>query len=521
MLSNADDYHEFKKIKNGKLSQKEPYVFTVTAINPVGSSNPSNTSVDILPNTVPDAPVITKLENVSILKGKQCNVYFNVPSNNGGSPITSYTAIATDFNKNVFSATGTTSPINITGLTNGNSYNVSIKATNSVGDSSSNIYKSQFVPSTTPNPITNLSSVFLNDKISIKFTPPTDNGGSVITNYNIMYGLMTIATTNVINVDSSGNITSTDKNTFTVSDLSKDINGNIVFNLNSTSWLYGVGYTIYITACNSNGCSERISTSITPVKPPDNVTNISATSNEDGKSTIIFTLPSTNTPVVTDFTIVSNPENISQSIIVTNTNSIITGVSSPAKLDTVNKTVTVPFTGLTNGTSYTFTIKTTNLSGLTSSISTTTPIIPGTVPDSPQNLSATPSTNAVNLSFTVPKNNGQPITKYILRPFYTTPTSSTPICDTPVTITDTATLGLTPGSTGNYTFNTNDRTKTFDTSKFPPSTYNFTELKCSGEPYKYVSLKTIKKNIFHINWSVIIFVIIIVLYLIKRYYKRK
>ena len=55
---------------------------------------------------------------------------FSPPANDGGSPINGYTAIC---NIGGFSATGTTSPILVSGLTNGTTYNCQVSATNAFG----------------------------------------------------------------------------------------------------------------------------------------------------------------------------------------------------------------------------------------------------------------------------------------------------------------------------------------------------------------------------------------------------
>jgi len=523
-MSNPYDYYDLEEIRlSKKLNKKnrEPYVFTISATNSVGTSQVSSpTTTDVLPNIIPSSPVITKTENVALNSGRQCNVYFNTSTDNGGTPITGYTATAKDNSSGAtFTSNGQTSPINITGLTNGSSYTISMYATNSIGNSSINTYNVSFIPFTYPKTVTNLTSSFSDDKINITFTPPIDNGGYQITNYNIQYGMMTINTTNTINIDSYGTLTATDKNTFTLTNQTKDTSGNISFTLNSNSWLYGVPYPIYITSCNLAGCSGRVSTTVTPVKAPvkapGQVTNVSASSNENGKSTVVFTPPlsSLNSPI-TNITIISNPGNISQSIDIINTGGSISGVSSPATFDSTNNKITVPITGLTNGTSYTFTIIAKNFSGLTSSV-TTNSVIPATIPESPVNLTASSDTGSVKLSFKVPSNNGQNITSYILRPYYTTIDPSgkkIATCDKPITITDANILNSTAGTTVNYNYTTNDR-KTFDTTAVTPSTTTFPN--CYTEPYSYMPLKKIKNKKSNCCWFVfLLFVIICFLYYI-------
>jgi len=60
------------------------------------------------------------------------SVAFTAPASDGGSPITGYTVTSSPGN---FTATGATSPINVTGLTNGTAYTFTVVATNAVGNS--------------------------------------------------------------------------------------------------------------------------------------------------------------------------------------------------------------------------------------------------------------------------------------------------------------------------------------------------------------------------------------------------
>jgi hypothetical protein len=88
--------------------------------------------------TIPDPPT-----DVFATKGEtQATIEFVPPTNNGGSPITSYTVTS---NPGGIVASGSSSPIIVTGLTNGIEYTFTVVATNSAGDS---------VPSLVSNPIT-------------------------------------------------------------------------------------------------------------------------------------------------------------------------------------------------------------------------------------------------------------------------------------------------------------------------------------------------------------------------------
>jgi len=112
------------------LTNGTSYTFTVTAHNSEGTSLPSNVSTAVTPMTVPSAPIIgTTTED-----GGTVTINFT-PPNDGGSPITVYTATSssTDVTLPVKTGTSTTSPIKVSGLTYDKPYTFTLIATNSKG----------------------------------------------------------------------------------------------------------------------------------------------------------------------------------------------------------------------------------------------------------------------------------------------------------------------------------------------------------------------------------------------------
>jgi hypothetical protein len=108
------------------LGSNTNYTFAVYETNfygdsPFGYSNPVTTA------SVPGAPTIGTVT----LSGATASVPFTAPANTGGTPITSYTAVSSPGN---ITATGTTSPISVPGLSGSTTYTFTVYATNLVGD---------------------------------------------------------------------------------------------------------------------------------------------------------------------------------------------------------------------------------------------------------------------------------------------------------------------------------------------------------------------------------------------------
>jgi hypothetical protein len=118
----------------------------------------------------PDAPVLTAVgKSTTLLKA-----YFEAPANLNGETIIDYTATAGSF-----SATGSSSPITITGLTTGTSYSVTVKANSASGSSAASNAISQ-IPATitAPSAPVIINAVYLSStSAKVYFTPSTSDGG--------------------------------------------------------------------------------------------------------------------------------------------------------------------------------------------------------------------------------------------------------------------------------------------------------------------------------------------------------
>jgi uncharacterized protein (TIGR02145 family) len=109
------------------------------------------------------------------------SVAFVAPNFNGGSIITGYTVTS---NPGGFSATGDTSPLNVIGLTNGTAYTFTVIAVNAAGPSIASDPSAAVTPAVTvPDAPTNVVATAGDGSASVAFEAPSNNGGSVITEY--------------------------------------------------------------------------------------------------------------------------------------------------------------------------------------------------------------------------------------------------------------------------------------------------------------------------------------------------
>lgn len=105
----------------------------------------------------------------------QVSVAFTTPTDNGGSAITGYTATASPGG---LTGTGATTPIVVTGLTNGTPYTFTVTATNSVGTGTPSSASSAVTPSTAPSTPTIGTASPGSSSASVAFTPGATGGAT-------------------------------------------------------------------------------------------------------------------------------------------------------------------------------------------------------------------------------------------------------------------------------------------------------------------------------------------------------
>jgi sugar lactone lactonase YvrE len=119
------------------LTNGTEYLISLIAVNALGESVASN-SVLAAPGLAPDAPTID-----SIVPGDGEATIVFTPGADNGSPITSYTANCVGTGGRY--ATGTTSPITVTSLYNGDTYECFVTATNIFGTGPASATSEPFV----------------------------------------------------------------------------------------------------------------------------------------------------------------------------------------------------------------------------------------------------------------------------------------------------------------------------------------------------------------------------------------
>jgi hypothetical protein len=440
-------------VVNG-LTNGTAYTFSVTATNIIGTGAASSSSNSATPATTPDAPTIGTITPLN----SQLSVAFTAGAT-GGSTITNY-KYSTD-NGSTFTACSpaqTTSPVVITGLTNGTPYNVQLKAVNAIGDGTATA-STAATPATIPGAPTIGTITPTDGTLSIAFTAGT-TGGSAITNYKystnggglftacsptqttspiVITGLSNGTSYNIqimaVNANGDGTATVSTAATPSVAAIAPSaptITGitpssgqlSVAFTAGSnggsaiTNYKYssdngstftacspeqtnspvvitgltnGTLYNIQLIAVNAIGDGTATSsTAATPANVPDAPTIGTATAG-NAQASVVFTAPESNGgSSITSYTATSSPDGFTS-----------VGASSPLVVS-----------GLTNGTAYTFTVTATNVIGIGAPSSASNSVTPATTPGAPTIGVITPANGQLSVAFTAGSTGGSAITNY-------------------------------------------------------------------------------------------------------------
>ena len=385
------------------LTNGTAYTFTVRATNVRGNGTASAASAAATPSTVPGAP--TTVTGTSNTNGSSA-VSWTAPASNGGATISAYTVISSPGG---FQCTSATSPCTVTGLTNGTAYTFTVTATNASGTGAASAASAAATPAGPPSAPSGVAGTsYANTSSVVSWAAPASNGGAAITGYTV--------------TSSPGSFicTTTGATFCTVGGLTN-----------------GTAYTFTVKATNGSGtgAASGASASATPATVPGAPTTVTATSNANTQSVVSWTTPAaTGGVAITGYAVTA----------------YIGG--APQATQTFNTTaVSDTFTGLINGTAYTFTVAAINGSGTGASSAASGSATPAAAPPAPTGVTATAATASATITWTAPaSNNGAAVSGYVV-------TSSplvvvAPACSTSLTGSSTSCVftGLTNGTA--YTF---------------------------------------------------------------------
>ena len=300
------------------------YIITVVATTVAGDSG-NSTALAATPYTTPSAP----LSPSATAGDGTLDVSWSVPATNGGDSIFRYTATADDGDGGLFTCVTNATSCIITGLTNDVTYTVTVVATNNAGDSqnSASITAAPTPPVFAPDAPTNVTATIGNATLDVEWDWPLSDGGSAVTSFLV---------------------TATDSNSNSYTCLAGP-GLTPMWNACTLSGITnGVEYTITVVATNKSGDSLA-STAITatPCTTPDPPQQITATSGV-GYVTISWIAPvgDGGSPILAYTAYAFDPDGNSAGMC---------SVSSEEFFCTI--------TGLTNFTSYSFTVTAANVAG--------------------------------------------------------------------------------------------------------------------------------------------------------------
>jgi titin len=318
-----------------------------------------------IPITIPGAPtgLVATPSNQSLF------IAFSI--NSGGSAIINYSYSMDGITYTEFSPAQTSSPVSITGLTNGTSYTVYLKATNSIGTGPASASVTATANISVPGAPTDLVATGGNRTLSVAFS--INNGGSAITNYS--YSITGVGGTYIA---------------FSPAQTSSPV--TITTTNGITALTNGTNYTVYLKAINAIGTGAASDPVIaTPFTVPNSPSGLSVIPG-DQSLFINFSAGNNGGSPITNYSYSINGAN--------GTYILLNTTSSPLTI-----------TGLTNGTTYTIHLKAINAAG-----SSITPTLtngrPSTVASPPINIVATPSNQSIIINFTTVNNSSSAISNY-------------------------------------------------------------------------------------------------------------
>ena len=359
------------------LTNGTSYRFRVSAINSAGAGPASQASAPVTPRTTPGAP--------TGLNGTPGNTHvtltWTAPADTGGASITGYRIdVQPTGGSWATSIADTNSPatsVTVNGLLNGTEYRFRVSSINSAGAGSASSASDPLTPRTVPGSALNVQAEPADQQVALTWSAPSSNGGAAISGYRVEKKVgsaqWAVAITN----------TGTPATTAVVDGLTN-----------------GVEHQFRVSALNEAGAgpaSDATST-VTPRTVPGAPTNVQGTPG-NGQVALSWNAPvSDGGSTVNGYRIEIKAGDTAWTV---------------ARADTGSSATTTTLSGLTNGQPYRFRVAALNAAGAGSTSAQSDPVTPVTVPGSPTALMATPTDEAVELTWAAPGDTGgSPITGY-------------------------------------------------------------------------------------------------------------
>ena len=331
--------------------------------------------------TPPSAPTVV----AATAGDAQVALTWTAPTSTGGSAITGYEVTPyigaaaqapITFNSTALSQT-------VTGLVNGTTYTFTVAGKNAAGAGAPSGPSAAVTPTgaaVAPGAPTGVSGTPGNAQVVLSWTAPTSAGtqpidGYVVTPY----------------IGASAQTATTFNSTATIRTVAGLVNGT--------------AYTFRVAARSTvgTGAQSAPTAAITPRTVPSPPLSVAAVAGPN-QAVVSWSTPNSNGgSAITGYTVIPAIGGVAQTPIVYNASA-------------TSRTIT----GLTNGTTYTFTVVARNVAGSSSASGPSVPVTPQptpAVPGAPTGLGGFASTGQVTLSWTAPASSGtQPIIDYIVTP---------------------------------------------------------------------------------------------------------